>query len=101
MGDAKEYPLPMPIPMPRRPSRPERKKSAIPARFFLDLAESFLFLVWIPSFFMVRGRSTCPEMSLDTGEGGVDTGQDLYAQSIIDDKNQVNFSMLILTAHLY
>ena len=75
MGDAKEYPLPMPIPMPHRPSSPERKKSAIPARFFLDLAESFLFLVWMPSFFMVRGRSTCPvgvdrEMSLIPARAG-------------------------------
>jgi hypothetical protein len=38
---------------------PDRKKSAMPARFFLDLAESFRFRVWIPSFFIVIGLSTC------------------------------------------
>ena len=60
MGEAKEYPLPIPIPIPipHLPSRPVRKKSAMPALFFLDLADSFLFLVWIPSFFIVRGLST-------------------------------------------
>jgi hypothetical protein len=31
----------------------------MPARFFFDLAESFRFRVWIPSFFIVMGRSTC------------------------------------------
>ncbi len=35
------------------------KKSCMPALLFLALVASFLFLVCIPSFFMVSGRSTC------------------------------------------
>ena len=35
------------------------KKSTIDPRFFLLLAESLRFLVWIPSFFIVSGLGTC------------------------------------------
>lgn len=34
------------------------KKSITEPRFFFDFAESFLFLVWIPSFFIVSGLAT-------------------------------------------
>lgn len=40
---------PMTPPRPRQP----------PAFFFLLFDESFLFLVWMPSFFIVSGRFTC------------------------------------------
>ena len=35
------------------------KKSCMPGLRFFALVASFLFLVWIPSFFIVMGRSTC------------------------------------------
>lgn len=35
------------------------KKSITEPLFFFDFAESFLFLVCIPSFFIVKGLGTC------------------------------------------
>lgn len=44
---------------PPRPRWPPRGRQPPPPFFFFDLDDNFLFLVWIPSFFMVRGRFTC------------------------------------------
>ncbi len=37
------------------------KKSCMPGRFLLAFVASLRFLVWMPSFFIVMGRSTCKE----------------------------------------
>ena len=44
---------------PKGLSKGEEKKSITEPLFFFDFAESFLFLVCIPSFFIVKGLGTC------------------------------------------
>ena len=59
MGFAKYPEVPMPEYMAVKRESKGLKKSCMPALLFFALVASLRFLVWMPSFFMVMGLSTC------------------------------------------